>query len=98
MMTRRELIIAGGGAAVAGMGVQARGSVQMWAPKKAMIFQDLQAPDRSIEDRFKIIRDLGFQGVESGPIANRTEAQRMRRAAEAAGIRVHSIIYGGWDP
>src|SRR2546422_9949989 len=97
-MTRRELMIASGGAAMAAVGGQARGTVQMWTPKKAMIFQDFQAQDKSIEDRFKIIRDLGFQGVESGPIHDRNEAQRMRRAAASASIRVHSIIYGGWGP
>jgi hexulose-6-phosphate isomerase len=70
----------------------------MWTPKKAMIFQDLEAPNRSIEDRFKIIRDLGYHGVESGPIHDRAEAQLMRSAAKSAGIRVHSIIYGGWNP
>ena len=107
MMTRRDLMIAGGSAALGavGMGVQAddarnptRGGVQMWNPKKAMIFQDLQAPNRGIEDRFKIIRDLGFHGVESNPVTDRAEAQRMRSAAAAAGIRVHSVIYGGWNP
>ena len=96
-ISRRELI-AGTVVAAASIGTPQRGSVQMWAPKKAMIFQDLREPDRSVEDRFKIIRDLGFQGVESQPVHDRAEAERMRRAAESAGIRVHSIIYGGWNP
>jgi hexulose-6-phosphate isomerase len=98
-MDRREFLTGAAGLAVSldDKG-PARGSVQMWAPRKAMIFQDLQAPNRSMEDRFKIIRDLGFQGVESAPIHDRSEARRMRTAAESAGIRVHSIIYGGWNP
>src|SRR5688572_28988853 len=94
-ITRRNLLA---GAAAVSVGLPQRGALQMWSPKKAMIFQDLRAPDRSIEDRFKIVHDLGFQGVESQPVHDRAEAERMRRAADSAGIRVHSIIYGGWNP
>src|SRR2546423_1946453 len=66
-------------------------------PKKALLFGML--PNRlSIEDRFKLARDVGFHAVESGPVADVGEAERMRKAAENAGIRVHSVIYGGWDP
>ena len=94
-ITRRDLLA---GAAATSIGIPQRGAPQMWNPKKAMIFQDLRLPDRSVEDRFKIIRDLGFHGVESQPVHDRAEAEKMRRAAESAGIRVHSIIYGGWNP
>lgn len=98
-MDRREFL-AGSAAMVISLDDKGpvRGGVQMWNPKKAMIFQDLKAEGRTLEDRFKIIRDLGFQGVESNPVHDRTEAERMRKAADLAGIRVHSIIYGGWNP
>ncbi|MEP6757205.1 MAG: sugar phosphate isomerase/epimerase family protein [Chthonomonadales bacterium] len=66
-------------------------------PKKALIF-DMLPNKLSIEDRMKLAHDCGFDGVESGPISDQAQCERMRAAAEKAGIRVHSVIYGGWDP
>jgi hexulose-6-phosphate isomerase len=66
-------------------------------PKKAVMFSMLPT-SLSIEDRFKLTRDVGFDGVESSPIGDPAECERMRTAAEKAGIRVHSVIYGGWGP
>ena len=66
-------------------------------PKKALIFDMLPAK-MTIEDRMKLAHDVGFDGVESGPIADQAQCERMRAAAAKAGIRVHSVIYGGWDP
>lgn len=43
-------------------------------------------------------RDVGFAGVEAPPLTEQAECERMRAGAEKAGIRVHSVIYGGWDP
>jgi L-ribulose-5-phosphate 3-epimerase len=72
-------------------------AVKADGPKKACLFGML--PGRlSIEDRFKLARDVGFEGVESSPIGDPAECERMRKGAESAGIRVHSVIYGGWDP
>ena len=66
-------------------------------PKKALIF-DMLPSKLSIEDRMKLAHDCGFDGVESNPISDQAMCERMRTAAEKAGIRVHSVIYGGWDP
>src|SRR6185369_11506168 len=46
--------------------------------------------------RFKLARDLGFDGVEV-PRQSLADADKMRAAADAAGTRIHSIIFGGWD-
>jgi L-ribulose-5-phosphate 3-epimerase len=63
---------------------------------KAVIFGML--PDSlSIEDRFKLSRDVGFEGVEAGPVTDPAECERMRSAAEKAGTRIHSVIFGGWQ-
>ena len=39
----------------------------------------------------------GFDGVEMPPIPE-AECDPLRAAAEKAGVRLHSVIYGGWDP
>jgi len=63
---------------------------------KALIWSML--PDAlSVEDRFKLARDCGFDGIEAPPIGDMREAERMRAGAEKAGVRVHSVIYGGWE-
>jgi L-ribulose-5-phosphate 3-epimerase len=67
-----------------------------WQPHKAVLYSML--PEHlSMEDRFRLVHDVGFNGVEAPPIDDAGEAAKMRRAAEAAGVRIHSVIYGGWD-
>src|SRR5437879_4148600 len=59
-------------------------------PKKAVLYGML--PGRlSREDRFKLARDVGFAGVEAPPIDDPGECEKVRAAAEKAGIRVHSV-------
>lgn len=41
-------------------------------------------------------RDIGFDGIEAPPILDAAEAERMRAAAERAGLPIHSVIFGGW--
>jgi L-ribulose-5-phosphate 3-epimerase len=103
-ISRRELLAAGTAAALAGTataGSAAELPVEPIepadGPKKALIFGMLPGK-LSIEDRMKLARDAGFHGVESAPVTDPREAERMRSAAESAGIRIHSVIYGGWDP
>lgn len=64
--------------------------------KKSIIMSMIPQMDR-IEDRFRLARDLGYEGLEVDPVADLAEARRMRAAAEKAGIRLHSVIYGGWQ-
>ena len=66
-------------------------------PKKGVLYGML--PEAlSCEDRFKLAKDAGFDGVEAPPITDLAECEKMRSAAEKAGTRIHSVIYGGWDP
>lgn len=63
--------------------------------KKAFCFSML--PDTlSIEDRFKLARDIGLHGVEVGPTSDAALIAKMRSASEKTGVRIHSVIYGGW--
>ncbi|MCX8037133.1 MAG: sugar phosphate isomerase/epimerase [Candidatus Sumerlaeia bacterium] len=42
--------------------------------------------------RFKIARDLGFEGVEASTIEKPDEVEKLKAAAEQAGIVIHSIM------
>jgi hexulose-6-phosphate isomerase len=64
--------------------------------KKAVVFGMLSG-NRSVEDRFKLCRDCGFDGVEAYPEPDLKKCEQMRGWAEKAGIEIHSVMYGGWD-
>ena len=64
-------------------------------PKKALILSMLPG-DLSMDDKFKMAADCGFQGMEVGPTNDPEQIKAMRAASEKAGIPIHSIIYGGW--
>ncbi len=63
--------------------------------KKAVVYSMLPG-DISMEERFKLAAACGFDGVEAPPIIDLKECEAMRKAAKAAGIEIHSVIYGGW--
>jgi L-ribulose-5-phosphate 3-epimerase len=96
-INRREFLTTSASAALALGAVAGPAKAAADGPKKACLFGMLPGK-LSIEDRMKLARDVGFEGVESSPITDMAECERMRAAAEKAGIRVHSVIYGGWDP
>lgn len=50
----------------------------------------------SIEDRFKLAKDIGLEGVEVSPVSDADEIKAMRDASEQTGVRIHSVIFGGW--
>lgn len=64
--------------------------------RKGVLYQMLPE-SLPLADRFKLARDTGWDGVEAPPIVDPAEAERMRAGAEAAGLRIHSVIFGGWD-
>lgn len=43
-------------------------------------------------DRFRLARDAGFEGVEVPTIRDQKLLDEMRKASEASGVRVHSIM------
>ena len=63
--------------------------------KKALVYSMLPG-DLNTEDRMKLARDCGFDGVEAPPITSAAETAAMRDAAAKAGIEIHSVIFGGW--
>ncbi len=63
--------------------------------KKAFCWSMLPS-QLSIEDRFRLAKDIGLDGVEVPPLESDEEISRFRSAAEQSGIEMHSIILGGW--
>jgi hexulose-6-phosphate isomerase len=59
--------------------------------KKAVKYGMIKVPGASIEDKFKLIKSLGFEGVEvdSPGSLDRAEA---KRAGETTGIKIHGVI------
>lgn len=54
--------------------------------------------EMSYTDRMKIARDVGFQSVEGMTIQEPREAEEIKKAADAAGIPIHSVMnMGHWE-
>src|SRR5436309_1892072 len=90
-INRREFLAQSAGAALtlaASAGAFSASSAES-GPKKAVLYGMLPG-SLSREDRFKLARDCGFAGVEAPPIDDPGECEKMRAAAEKAGIFSHS--------
>ena len=51
----------------------------------------------SDEDKFKLAKKCGFDGIEGSPMSDLEAARRLGRLARQAGVPIHSIVRGGWD-
>jgi len=51
----------------------------------------------SDEDKFKLAKKCGFEGIEGSPISDLDAARRLGEQAHQAGVPIHSIVRGGWD-
>jgi hexulose-6-phosphate isomerase len=66
--------------------------------KKALCF-GMTPPQISVEERFKLVKDCGFDGVEAGTTGDEKQVAALRAAADKAGVRIHSVMNAGWkDP
>jgi len=93
-MKRRDLLAGSAAAAVSGAALRGRAA---GGPKKALLWSMLPGT-LSPDQRFRLARDVGFEGIEMPPLTDPAECDTMRAAAEKAGMRIQSVIYGGWDP
>ena len=48
--------------------------------------------DMSAADRFKLARDTGFKVVQAPTTPGRKEAEELKKAADAAGVRIESVM------
>jgi len=103
--SRREFLKISVGAACATPLVSAAASFAGAAPaapagehiKKAVQIYMLPK-ELSYADRFKMARDVGFDGVEGQTVTDPKEAEEIKKAAEDAKIRIHSVMnMAHWD-
>jgi L-ribulose-5-phosphate 3-epimerase len=98
--TRRTFLHVSGGAVAAWAASRAANapgaSLQMLAsaagtPKKAVLVSMLpkQLP---ILDRFKLAKDVGFEATEVHTVTDPQQAEEMRAASDATGLKIHSVM------
>src|SRR5216117_199740 len=61
------------------------------AIKKALVF-DMVPADLSYADRFKLVRDAGFEVVQALTEPDEGKAEAMKQAADAVNIRIDSVM------
>jgi hexulose-6-phosphate isomerase len=61
------------------------------AIKKGLVF-DMVPANLSYADRFKLVRDAGFEVVQALTEPDQRKAEEMKRAADAANIRIDSVM------
>jgi len=66
-------------------------------PKKSLVIYMLPK-ELSYLDRFKLAKDVGFEGVEAQTIEDPKVAEEIRAASEKAGLKIHSVMnMAHWD-
>lgn len=56
--------------------------------------------DLSVEDKLKLVKDVGFDGVETSTLGlkkDTAEPKALARASEKAGVAVHGVVNSGQD-
>ncbi len=90
-MDRRRFLQSGAAACVASIPATfARGGLLAGKVKKAVKFHMI-AEDLSVRDKFKLLGNIGFDGVELRT-ADKVDRQEVLRAIEVTGLPVHGII------
>src|SRR5271157_4850203 len=52
----------------------------------------------SYAERFKLLREVGFEAVEAQTVSDEREAQEIKKAADDAKVRIHSVMnMAHWD-
>ncbi len=85
-MDRRSFLA--GAAALPAAAFSAQGRL----PIKKALYINMLPRTLSFADRFKMARDTGFEEMEVGTIPDQKEADEIRKAAESAGVRIHSVM------
>jgi len=85
-MLRRDFLMGLGCAAAAGGFAGAR------LPIRKGVLISMLPKNLPIEDRLKIARDAGFEDLECQTVSDEKEAEAIKKAAEQAGLRIHSVM------
>jgi hexulose-6-phosphate isomerase len=71
--------------------VSSKGAPVALPIKKGLVF-DMLPSSMSVADKFKLARDAGFEVVQAPTTPDEHEAEQLKKAAEAAGIRIDSVM------
>ncbi len=88
MIDRRGFLAMTGAAAAGANLAQADAKL----PIKKAVYYEMLPEKLSVADRFKMAHDAGFAEVECPTTPKQADAEAMKKAAEAAGIRIHSVM------
>ncbi len=86
-MERRTFLSLAGAALAAG-----RSDAAAPLPIKKALYESMLPSKLSYVDRFKLARDCGFEQVECGTQPDESKAAEIKKAAEATGLRIHSVM------
>jgi len=98
----RRAFLARSTAAAAGIGLMAAGagaaeSAPAYPPLPRAVIYSMLPKDLSDPDKFALAKKCGFDGIESAPVEDLAAAKTRGDQAKAAGVPIHSVIYGGWE-
>src|SRR5256884_3647581 len=89
--TRRDFVKTSLAACVSGFAAGPLAQSRPSAIKKGLVF-DMVPANLSYADRFKLVRDAGFQVVQALTEPDDRKAEEMKQAADAASIRIDSVM------
>ncbi len=95
-INRRSFLLTAAAGVAAGATLSARAANTDYKPLLKGVQLGHLPGGRPDLDKFKYAREIGFDGVEISPMEDLDAAKRLAEAAQGAGIRLHSVIYGGW--
>lgn len=61
-------------------------------PIQKAVYAGMLPRNLSWADKFKLVRDTGFEQIECATEENQSVAEEIKKAAEATGIRIHSVM------
>jgi L-ribulose-5-phosphate 3-epimerase len=91
-MTRRTFIESGVALSTSGVALAATSFPPGRLPIHEAVEYSMLPKSASIEDKFKIARDAGFEQVECPTTPDQTKAEAMKKGAEKAGIKIHGVM------
>src|SRR5512143_2261581 len=59
---------------------------------KKALYISMLPKELGYAERFRLARDVGFEGIEIGTITNPAEASEIKEAAGKAGLTIHSVM------
>jgi len=95
--TRRDFMKATGavaaGSALLAASAPARAGEFTGKIKKAVKFGMVAGEEMTTLDKFKLVKELGFDGIEPS-VGEKVDPEEMRAASEATGLPIHGVVNG----